>query len=112
VVATKGALEQANLSPQDVDEVYYGNVMQAGQGQAPARQVCLGSGMKVDTPCTTINKVCSSGMKSVMIGASAIALGDRDIIVAGGMENMSKIPHLIYLRKPTGYGPAQITDGI
>jgi acetyl-CoA C-acetyltransferase len=68
--------------------------------------------MKVDTPCTTINKVCSSGMKSVMIGASSIALGDRDIIVAGGMENMSKIPHLIYLRKPTGYGPAQITDGI
>lgn len=112
VVATKGALLQANLKGEDVEEVYYGNVMQAGQGQAPARQVCLGSGIKVDTPCTTINKVCSSGMKSVMLGAMAIALGDRNIVVAGGMESMSKIPHLIYLRKPTGYGPAQITDGI
>ena len=68
--------------------------------------------MKNDTPCTTINKVCASGMKAVMIGATSIAIGDRDIIVAGGMESMSKCPHYIYLRKATGYGHSQIVDSI
>ena len=102
--ATKGALAAANIQPEDVDEVYLGNVISAGSGQAPCRQVSLGSGMKLDTPCTTINKVCASGMKSVMLGATAIAAGDRNIIVAGGFESMSKAPHYLFLRKPAGYG--------
>ncbi len=81
-----------------------GNVISAGSGQAPARQVALGSGMKADTICTTINKVCASGMKSVMLASLMISAGERNIMVAGGMESMSKVPHYMYLRKPTGYG--------
>ena len=100
------------MSPEDVEEVYLGNVNSAGSGQAPARQVTLGSGMRLDTPTTTVNKVCASGMKTVMIGATAIGAGDRNIIVAGGFESMSKAPHYIYLRKPTGYGHAQAVDSI
>lgn len=111
-VATKGVLTAYHVDPKDVEEVYYGNVISAGSGQAPARQVALGADMKYDTPCTTINKVCASGMKAVMLGANAIRLGDRDIIVAGGSESMSKLPHYIYLRKPTSYGHAQIVDSI
>lgn len=105
-IATKGALTAYHVDPKEVEEVYFGNVISAGGGQAPARQVALGSDMKYDTICTTVNKVCASGMKSVMLGANAIRLGDRDIVVAGGMECMSKLPHYIYLRKPTGYGHA------
>lgn len=111
-VATKGVLAAYHVDPKDVNEVYFGNVISAGSGQAPARQVALGSDMNYDTPCTTINKVCASGMKAVMLGANAIALGDREVVVAGGMESMSKLPHYIYLRKPTGYGNAQIVDAI
>ena len=94
-IATKAAIQAANISPEDVDEVYLGNVLQAGSGQAPARQVTLGSGMRVDTPSTTVNKVCASGMKTVMIGATAIAIGDRNTIVAGGFELISKTTLLI-----------------
>ena len=112
VIATKGALTAAQISPEDVDEVYLGNVNSAGSGQAPARQVTMGTGMRLDTPSTTINKVCASGMKTVMIGATAIAAGDRNTIVAGGFESMSKAPHYIYMRRPTSYGHAQAFDSI
>lgn len=111
-IATKGALSSSGVAPEDIDEVYLGNVIQAGQGQAPARQVTLGSGMKIDTPSTTINKVCASGMKTVMLGATAIAAGDRNTIVAGGFESMSKAPHYMFLRKPAGYGHVQAVDSI
>jgi len=105
-IATKGVLQAYHVDPKDVDEVYMGNVISAGSGQAPDRQVALGSDMKYDTPSTLVNKVCASGMKAVMLGANAIALGDRNVVLAGGMECMSKLPHYIYLRKPTGYGNA------
>ena len=110
--ASRGAIIQAGIEPTDIQEVFMGTVLQAGQGQAPDRQVALGAGCSVDTPCTAINKVCASGMKSLMIGANAIRLGDRSIVLAGGMESMSKAPHYTYLRKPTGYGHAQIVDAI
>ncbi|CDW89185.1 acetyl-acetyltransferase [Stylonychia lemnae] len=111
-MATKGALASCHVDPKEIEEVYMGNVISAGSGQAPARQVALGSDMRYDTVCTTVNKVCASGMKAVMLGSSAIRLGDRDIVVAGGMESMSKLPHYIYLRKPTSYGHAQVVDSI
>ena len=87
--AIKGAIEKINLNPSLVQEVYMGNVVQAGVGQAPARQAAMGAGIPDTVPATTVNKVCASGMKAVMHAAQAIALGDADIIVAGGMENMS-----------------------
>ena len=91
--AIKGALEKAGLSADAVEEVYMGNVLQANVGQAPARQAAMAAGIGNQVPCTTINKVCSSGMKAIMMGAQAIKAGDVDIIVAGGMENMSAVPH-------------------
>jgi len=91
--AIKGALNKINLDPALVDEVYMGNVVQAGVGQAPARQAAIFAGLSNDVACTTINKVCASGMKAVMQGAQAIMAGDAEIVVAGGMENMSLIPH-------------------
>jgi len=111
-IATSGALASCHVDPQDVEEVIFGNVISAGVGQAPARQVALGSKMKVDTVSTTVNKVCASGMKAVMLAAQQIAYGERNIVVAGGFECMSKIPHYIYLRRPTGYGTANVIDGI
>lgn len=111
-IATKGVLAAYHVDPKEVDEVYFGNVIPAGSGQAPDRQVALGSDMKLDTPSTLVNKVCASGMKAVMLGANAIALGDRKVVVAGGMESMSKIPHYIYMRKPVQYGHSQLIDGI
>eukprot|EP00352_Strombidinopsis_acuminata_P002792 CAMPEP_0176397792 /NCGR_PEP_ID=MMETSP0126-20121128/45409_1 /TAXON_ID=141414 ORGANISM="Strombidinopsis acuminatum, Strain SPMC142" /NCGR_SAMPLE_ID=MMETSP0126 /ASSEMBLY_ACC=CAM_ASM_000229 /LENGTH=396 /DNA_ID=CAMNT_0017772317 /DNA_START=61 /DNA_END=1251 /DNA_ORIENTATION=- len=110
--AAKAALAQCQLDPKEVEEVYMGNVLQAGVGQAPARQVALGTEMGYDTPSTTVNKVCASGMKSVMMAAQSIALGDRNIMLAGGMESMSKVPHYMYLRRPTGYGNATAIDAI
>ncbi|ETN96367.1 acetyl-CoA C-acyltransferase [Zhouia amylolytica] len=111
-IAIKGALEKIKLDPASVDEVLMGNVVQAGEGQAPARQAAIYAGIPNTVPCTTVNKVCSSGMKAVMQGAQAIALGDADIIVAGGMENMSLIPHYVYMRKGTKFGPASMEDGM
>lgn len=111
-IATKATIQAAGITPEDVEEVYLGNVIQAGQGQAPARQVTLGSGLRVDTPTTTVNKVCASGMKTVMLGATAIRAGDRNIVLAGGFESMSKAPHYLFLRKPTGYGHVQAVDSI
>ncbi|MGB3342834.1 MAG: acetyl-CoA C-acyltransferase [Aequorivita sp.] len=110
--AIKGAMDKINLDPSEVDEVYMGNVVQAGVGQAPARQAALGAGIPDTVPCTTVNKVCASGMKSVMQAAQSIALGDTDVIVAGGMESMSNIPHYVHMRNGTKFGPATLIDGM
>jgi len=111
-IAIKGALAQINLGPEHVQEVIMGNVVQAGTGQAPARQAAIFAGIPDTVPCTTINKVCASGMKAVMQAAQAIALGDADVVVAGGMENMSLIPHYYHARTGTKFGPAQMEDGM
>lgn len=111
-IAIQGALNKIGLKPEMVEEVLMGNVVQAGVGQAPARQAALGAGIPDTVPCTTINKVCASGMKAVMQGAQAIMLGDANIVVAGGMENMSLIPHYLYLRTGQKFGPASMVDGM
>lgn len=111
-IAIKGALDKIKLQPHLVDEVLMGNVVQAGVGQAPARQAAIYAGIPNTVPCTTINKVCASGMKAVMQGAQAIALGDANIVVAGGMENMSLIPHYIYMRNGQKFGPTTLVDGM
>lgn len=111
--AIKGALAQTNLNPADVNEVFMGNVLQAGVGQAPVTQASIFGGIPNNTPGTTVNKVCASGMKSVMLAAQSIMLGHNSVVVAGGMENMSLTPY--YLDKGrTGYkyGNAEIQDGI
>jgi len=111
-IAIKGALEKINLSPEIVQEVYMGNVVSAGLGQAPARQAAIYAGIPDTVPCTTVNKVCASGMKAIMLAAQTIALGDADIIVAGGMENMSAIPHYQHARKGSKFGPITMEDGM
>jgi len=111
-IAIKGALEKINLNPSSIDEVLMGHVVQAGAGQAPARQAAIFAGIPNTVPCTTVNKVCSSGMKSIMQAAQSIALGDAEIIVAGGMENMSLIPHYYHARTAKKFGPAQMEDGM
>ena len=110
--AIKSALGKINLNPEMVDEVLMGNVVQAGTGQAPARQAAIYAGIPDTVPCTTINKVCASGMKAVMQAAQAIQLGDADIVVAGGMENMCLIPHYYHARSATKFGPATLEDGM
>ena len=110
--AIKGALDRINLDPNQVDEVYMGNVVQAGVGQAPARQAALGAGIPDMVPCTTVNKVCASGMKAVINAAQAIALGDASVVIAGGMESMSNIPHYMHMRKGVKFGPAAMEDGM
>lgn len=110
--AIKGALDSIGLSPDRVDEVFMGNVLQSGLGQAPARQAALYAGVSENTPCTTINKVCASGMKAITLAAQAIALGDINIAVAGGMENMSLAPHLMSLRKGLKFGSASAVDSM
>lgn len=111
-IAIKGALDKINLKPELIDEVLMGNVVQAGTGQAPARQAAIYAGIPNTVPCTTVNKVCSSGMKAVMQAAQSIALGDTEIVVAGGMENMSLIPHYLHARTGTKFGPASLIDGM
>ncbi|MEM7186412.1 MAG: acetyl-CoA C-acyltransferase [Bacteroidota bacterium] len=111
-VAIKGAMEKIDLDPNLVEEVFMGNVVQAGVGQAPARQAALGAGIPDSVPCTTVNKVCASGMKAVMQGAQAIALGDASIVVAGGMESMSNIPHYVHMRNGKKFGPGTLEDGM
>lgn len=111
--AIKGALGKIELDANEVQEVYMGNVIQANLGQAPARQAAIFAGLSENIPCTTINKVCASGMKATMLGAQSIMLGDNDVVVTGGMENMSQAPY--YLDKArTGYkyGNGQLTDGL
>jgi acetyl-CoA C-acetyltransferase len=111
-IAIKGALHKINLDPNLVDEVFMGNVVQAGVGQAPARQAAIFAGLSTSVACTTVNKVCASGMKSVMMAAQAIMCGDAEIVVAGGMENMSMIPHYLHLRNGVKFGPAAMIDGL
>ena len=110
--AVKGALDKINLDPKEVEEIYMGNVLQAGEGQAPARQAALGAGLSENTPATTINKVCASGMKAVMMAAQAIKAGDAEVIVAGGMENMSMVPHYFSARNATKLGDVKMQDGM
>ncbi|HAD95850.1 MAG TPA: acetyl-CoA C-acetyltransferase [Cryomorphaceae bacterium] len=112
-IAIKGALDKIQLDPKEVQEVLMGNVLQANNGQAPARQAALGAGLSETVPCTTVNKVCSSGMKAIMQAAQAIRCGDADVIVAGGMENMSMVPH--YLpngRNGQKLGSIEMIDGL
>ncbi|WP_281299222.1 acetyl-CoA C-acyltransferase [Flavobacterium limnophilum] len=111
-IAIKGALDKIQLDANLVNEVFMGNVAQAGIGQAPARQAAIYAGLPNSVACTTVNKVCASGMKSVMLGAQAIQCGDAEIVVAGGMENMSLIPHYIHLRNGYKFGPATMIDGM
>jgi acetyl-CoA C-acetyltransferase len=111
-IAIKGALEKIKLDPTLVDEVFMGNVIQAGEGQAPAKQAALFAGLPNTIPCTTINKVCASGMKAIAFAAQAIQCGDAEIVVAGGMENMSSIPHYMQARKGQKFGDIKLEDGL
>jgi len=111
-VAIKGAVEKSNLPVDAIDEVFMGNVLQAGVGQAPARQAALGAGLNQNVPCTTVNKVCASGMKAIMLGAQTILAGDNQIVVTGGMENMSQTPHYFDGRNGTKFGNITMLDGI
>ena len=111
-IAIKGAIEKSDLPVNLVDEVFMGNVLQAGLGQAPARQAALGAGLGQNVPCTTVNKVCASGMKAIMLGAQTILAGDNHIVVAGGMENMSQTPHYLDARNGTKFGNITALDGI
>ncbi len=111
-IAIEGALKHAGVDAAAVQEVFMGQVLQAGAGQAPARQAALGAGVGQDVPCTTVNKVCASGMKAIALGAQAIALGDADVVVAGGMENMSMVPHYLQGRNGTKFGDIKVKDGM
>ena len=112
-IAIKGGLEKAGIDAAQVDEVYFGNVVSAGLGQAPARQAAIGAGIGHNVPCTTVNKVCSSGMKTVMLGAQSIMLGINNVVVTGGMESMSNIPFYIpNARFGYKYGHGQLIDGL
>ena len=112
-IAVKAAMERAGINGDQIDEVYLGNVLQANVGQAPAQQVSIAAGINTNTPCTTINKVCASGMKAIMLGAQSIQLGDNHVVLVGGMESMSNAPHYL----PSGrtgirYGNGEILDAI
>lgn len=111
-IAIKGALEKGNVKPELIDEVFMGNVLQAGVGQAPARQATLGAGLGQNVPSTTVNKVCASGMKAIILAAQSIQAGDNEIVVAGGMENMSQTPHYIDGRNGMKFGNITMLDGI
>ncbi|MDA9331552.1 acetyl-CoA C-acyltransferase [Flavobacteriaceae bacterium] len=111
-IAIKGALERIQLDPSEVGEVIMGHVLQAGTGQAPARQAAIKAGIPNNVPCTTVNKVCASGMKTIMQAAQSIALGDQEVVVAGGMENMSMAPHLVSMRNGQKFGPTTLEDSM
>ncbi|KAG9341420.1 hypothetical protein JZ751_019229 [Albula glossodonta] len=108
-IAIKGAIEQAGIPAEEVKEVYMGNVLQAGEGQAPTRQALLGAGLPISTPATTINKVCASGMKSIMLAAQSLMCGHQDVMVAGGMESMSNVPYVMARETPP-YGGVKMED--
>ncbi len=110
--AIKGALDKSGVKPEWINEVFMGNVLQAGVGQAPARQAALGAGLPNTVPCTTVNKVCASGMKAIMLGAQTILAGDNEVVLAGGMENMSMTPHYVDGRNGTKFGNITMLDGI
>ncbi|MDN3670992.1 acetyl-CoA C-acyltransferase [Echinicola jeungdonensis] len=112
-VAIKGALEKAKVSPDQVQEVFMGNVLSANLGQAPTRQASIGAGIGYEVPCTTINKVCASGMKAIMLAAQSIMTGQNDIMVAGGMESMSNVPFYVpKARFGYKYGHGELIDGL
>ena len=110
--AIKGALDAANVQSDSIDEVFMGNVLQAGVGQAPARQAAMAAGLGQDVPCTTVNKVCASGMKSIALASQTILCGDADLVVAGGMENMSQVPHYLNGRNGVKFGNIKVQDGM
>jgi acetyl-CoA C-acetyltransferase len=111
--AVKAALERARVAPDQVGEVYMGNVLTAGEGQAPARQAALYAGLPTDVPCTTVSKVCGSGLMAVMLGAKSVLLGDAEVVVAGGMESMSNVPYYLpTARKGMRMGNATVIDGM
>jgi len=110
--AIEGAIEKAKVKKEAVNEVFMGNVLQANLGQAPARQAAIKAGLSDLTPCTTVNKVCASGMKSMSLAAQSIMTGDNEIVVAGGMENMSQTPHYVSGRKGVKLGDIKMTDGM
>ena len=112
-IAIRGALDKAKVPPTEVQEVLMGNVVSANLGQAPARQASIGAGIGYEVPCTTVNKVCASGMKAVMLGAQSVMLGYHDLIVAGGMESMSNIPYYVpNARFGYKFGPGELVDGL
>ena len=111
-VAIKGAIAKAGISPEIVNEVFMGNVLQANLGQAPARQAAIFAGLSNDVPCTTVNKVCASGMKAISLAAQSILCGDNDVVIAGGMENMSMVPHYYNARVATKLGDVKMIDGM
>src|SRR6187399_2933683 len=112
-IAIRGALEKAGIRPEQVQEVLMGCVLQANLGQAPARQAAKGAGLPNEVNCTTVNKVCASGMKAIALGAQSILLGDNDIVVAGGMESMSNVPfYSDSMRWGNKYGNVNMIDGI
>jgi acetyl-CoA C-acetyltransferase len=111
-IAIKGAIQKAGIDPALVDEVFMGNVLQANLGQAPARQAALGAGLGQNVPCTTVNKVCASGMKSISLAAQSILCGDNHVVVCGGMENMSQVPHYYDARNAVKLGNVQLIDGM
>ena len=111
-IAIKGALDKIKLNASEVQEVLMGNVLQANVGQAPARQAALGAGISNEVPCTTVNKVCSSGMKAIMMAAQSIKAGDADVIIAGGMESMSNVPHYLEGRNGVKLGDIKAKDGL
>ena len=110
--AIKGALSKGNINSDIVDEVFMGNVLQANLGQAPARQAAMFAGIGENVPCTTVNKVCASGMKAISLAAQSIKCGDADVVIAGGMENMSMVPHYYTARNATKLGDAKMLDGM
>lgn len=110
--AIKGAIEKAKVKNEAIDEVFMGNVLQANLGQAPARQAAINAGLSENVPCTTVNKVCASGMKSIALAAQTILAGDNHIVVAGGMENMSQVPHYVNGRQGVKLGDIKMTDGM
>ncbi|KAF8978873.1 erg10, acetyl-CoA C-acetyltransferase [Entomortierella lignicola] len=113
VIAVKGALQKVNISPEQVEELYFGNVLSAGLGQNPARQVALGAGLPKSTISTTVNKVCASSMKAVMLAAQTIQTGQADIVIAGGAESMTNVPYYLpKMRFGAKYGHQEVVDGV
>jgi len=108
--AIKGAIDKAGIDPALVEEVFMGNVLQANLGQAPARQAAIFAGLSENVPSTTVNKVCASGMKALSLAAQSIKAGDNDIVIAGGMENMSMVPHYYNARNAVKLGDVKMID--
>ncbi|MBN34986.1 MAG: acetyl-CoA C-acyltransferase [Rhodospirillaceae bacterium] len=109
-IAITGAIERAGIQPGDVDEVIMGQILQAGEGQNPARQASIGAGIPVESPAWSLNQLCGSGLRAVAVGAQQISQGDASVVVAGGQESMSQAPHCVHMRNGTKMGPAEMVD--